>query len=309
MMRLWVAIATFLALSVASPAQQLGFGPAVSGDARAPYASPNLGTVLLDKTYFQITRESFDHEPIMALRKISAHAPTGNEQNAAAVFLAEKWTTAPNARVQGGFSEAVDYVGWNGVGQNNFVEGWRTHGITLAANGSAYGLISFGGAPAGVVWKYLIGTEGDVGNSTAHAPSPNWFDRDHFSAAFVATMRGTHRGDVAYLVNPYNEVPFRTGVLVGENSTDHTAFASRAGTVVGLDLTLGSQSWSAISIDPLTPIRVANKNMLFGTQDGTLILGADAIGVMLTVGGSVKLIEHGPPNSGGPGYRALRVLN
>ena len=309
MMRLWVAIATFLALSVASPAQQLGFGPAVSGDARAPYASPNLGTVLLDKTYFQITRESFDHEPIMALRKISAHAPTGNEQNAAAVFLAEKWTTAPNARVQGGFSEAVDYVGWNGVGQNNFVEGWRTHGITLAANGSAYGLISFGGAPAGVVWKYLIGTEGDVGNSTAHAPSPNWFDRDHFSAAFVATMRGTHRGDVAYLVNPYNEVPFRTGVLVGENSTDHTAFASRAGTVVGLDLTLGSQSWSAISIDPLTPIRVANKNMLFGTQNGTLILGADAIGVMLTVGGSVKLIEHGPPNSGGPGYRALRVLN
>lgn len=308
-MKKLLAMAALLFCADPVPAQQLGFGTIVPGDSRAPYASPNLGPVLLDKTYFQITREGFDHEPIMALRKISAHESIGNEQNAAAVFLAEKWTTASNARVQGGFSEAIDYVGWTGIGPNNFVEGWRTHGLVLAAKGSAYGLISFGGAPAGVVWKYLIGTEGDVGNSTAHAPSPNWFDRDHFSAAFVATMRGTHRGDVAYLVNPYNEVPFRTGVLVGENSTDHTAFASRAGTVVGLDLTLGSQSWSAISIDPLTPIRVANKNMLFGTQDGTLILGADAIGVMLTVGGSVKLIEHGPPNSGGPGYRALRVLN
>ena len=212
-------------------------------------------------------------------------------------------------------------MGWDGVGGNNFIEPLRTSALikSAATNGAGYGAILFAGAEAGANWKYLIGAEGDVGNSTADAPMARDFDKDHFSAAFVGTSRGTKRNDVAFLVNPYNQVPFRTGFLVGETGADHAAFASRAATVYGIDLGLGTQSYSAIRIPNNTAMHarsaggIVDLNILYVSTADQLVLGQGANGLQVHTSDMLSLtartVTMGAPDSGGAGFRALRVPN
>jgi len=295
-------------------------------DTRSPYSSPNLGAQALDDTYYAITRGTpttpdLRSEPIFALKKISANTETDNSQNAVLVLLGEKRTSAGSTRLQGLFSEVVDYAGWDGAGGNNFIEGLRSHAIikSTAGNGSGYGSILFAGAEAGANWKYLIGAEGDVGNSTTDAPRARDFDRGHFSAAFLATSRGTKKNDAAFLSNPFNNVPFRTGFLVGETSVDHAAFVSRAATVYGLDLGLGTQSFSAIRIPNNTAMHARSAggavdlNILYVSTGDQLVLGQGANGLQVHTSDMLSLtartVTMGAPDSGGAGFRALRVPN
>ena len=304
-----VLASLFVVLCSPVSAQQFGFSAPLAGDTRAAYGSPNSGSQQLSSTYFEITRQGSMSEPIIALRKISNS--TTNAQNPTAIFIADKWTTAGGTRVQGGFSEATDFVGWDGTASNNFVEGWRTHGIIAAgaAGGSAYGLVSFAGAVPSVAWKFLIGAEGEVANNTADAPSALLFDRDHFSSSFVATSSGSHIADAGYMTNGYSASPFRTGFLVTKGSVVSNAFVSAASTDTGVDLSLGSQTWAAIAFNKNTPIRIEGKNVLYADTSNNLVLGAESSGIYINIGGIVKPVTQGSPDSCGIGFACLRVPN
>jgi hypothetical protein len=292
---------------------------------RATYTSPNLGTKALSETSIQASRGSAStpssvSEPIIALKKTSDY--TGGEQNPTAVFLIEKRTQADGARAQGVFIEAVDYAGFDGVGDNNFIEGLRSHAIVGqgATNGSAYGAILFAGAESNVDWKYLVGAEGDVANNKNDAPSVDSFDKNNFCASFLATSGfGTKKVDAGFATNPFNTANtlFKTGFLVPEDSVEGSAFASRAASVIGLDLSNGSQSYAAITMPNGASVRIKNAdnsadlNCLYLSTDNELHLGSETEGCRMTLSGGYtdRLIEVGAANSAGAGYRTLRIAN
>ena len=297
----------------------------ITGVERATYTSPNLGIKALSETSIQASRGSAStpssfSEPLIALKKISDY--TGGEQNPTAVFLSEKRTQADGARAQGVFIEAVDYAGFDGVGDNNFVEGLRSHGIVGqgATNGSAYGAILFAGAESNVDWKYLVGAEGDVANNKDDAPSVDSFDKNNFCASFLATSGfGTKKVDAGFATNPFNTVNtvFKTGFLVSEDSVEGSAFASRAASVIGLDLGNGSQSYAAITMPNSASVRIKNSNnsadlnCFYLSAANELHIGSETVGCRMTLSGGYtdRLIEVGAVDSAGAGYRTLRIAN
>lgn len=252
------------------------------------------------------------------LRSSKPYAP--NQANAAVAGLGSKHTMTDNAVVQGGFFEAVDYAGWPagyGAGGNNFVEGIRSHGIVAAQalGGSAYGAITMAGADPGVQWKYLVGIESEVINNTDDPPGPA-LDPQHFSATFLASSRGARKVGAAYAVNPFTDpaARFKNGFLVSGASVEEAGFAHMGSSVVGLSLGHASLSYAAIVIPNNKPIYgttangQAHVNVAYVDTSNATVIGGWG-GVKINVGGAVRTISVGPPDSGGPGRRMLTVEN
>lgn len=262
--------------------------------------------------------EVSDAGAVLIVQKYSS-ADATSKSDAAGFFSAFKSGKSDNARVQAIFCEAVDTDGSDNRASGAFVEGGRFHGLVKAAatNGSGYGLIASGMAEISVDWTYLIGVEGEVINKTGDAPISGSFDKTSYAAAFVATSSGTKKADAGFVVNPYIEAVaiFRTGFLVAEDSVDDAAFANRAAVVAGLDLTDGSCSWAAIKLGNNEPIRVKDNagsndlNMFVVNASDQLVLGTDAVNILMNVDGAVKTVSVGAEDSGGEGYKLLRVPN
>lgn len=209
--------------------------------------------------------------------------------NPTAYFAAWKTGNTSNQRVQAIYAEAVDQGGWNGMGLQSFVEGIRSQATVTGTNGSAYGLICAAGDAVSVTYSYLIGCEANTfNNSGVDSPIAASFNTGHFIAGFLATNNGTNKSDAGFIVNPFSTPVYRTGFLVAENSVDDTAFASRAATVIGLDLSLGSQSNSAILIPNNTAIRAKNGagsqnlNIISVNSSNELVLNADTSHILVS---------------------------
>jgi hypothetical protein len=223
---------------------------------------------------------------------------------------AVKNSTYANARAQGIFGEALDAVGGDGT----FVEGGRFHGInaTNGLGGAAQGVVAYAQAglsasPTNIIAsnsKFVIGVESEISHYNAHAPVPRLFNPTAgIKTSFLATNRYGNAGDAAFLLNPYNVVPFQAGFVVpasaalagqpspyGPVSATGAAFACYQNTPItyGIDLAKGKYSFAAISIPNNTPIRAYNytgsseDNILYYGTDTWLYLGTNASGVKTT---------------------------
>jgi len=227
---------------------------------------------------------SIDAAVIAQKHSSGAHTTAGSV-NATIYASIFKNSTTSLARATAVYGEAQDQVG----GSGSFVEGGRFHGTVMDTGGAGYGAVAVAGCDTNVAWDYLIALEGWVQNNTAvdqltHA----FFDKDNFAAGVIATGEGTAKSDAGFLTNPYSAEPFRTGFLVAEDSVDDTAFASRAATVVGLDLSRGSQSYAAIIIPNNIAIRARNAansadlNVLAVDASNVLLLGYEAASISIT---------------------------
>lgn len=203
--------------------------------------------------------------------------------------VAFKRSNAVNARASAVYGEAIDNIG----GLTTFVEGGRYQGtlITGSVNGSAYGTICAAAAATGSVTpQYLVGCEGQTINQIGpNAPAFTSFDRDKFSAGFVATNGcagcGAFQADAGFVVNPYSESPFRTGFLITQSSVNHTGIAFGIGSSMqtGIDLGPGAFSYAAIITPNNTPIRMKNAassldlNVLTLDTSNVLNVGLEAV--------------------------------
>ena len=224
---------------------------------------------------------SIDAPMIVQKHSSGAHVTPGtvNATIYASIF---KNSATALARATAGFFEAQDQVG----GSDSFVEGVRGHGTVMDDGGSGYGVVGVAGCDTNVAWDFLIAIEGWVQNNTAvDQPTVAFFDKASFAAGFIATGEGTAKSDAGFVTNPFSTEPFRTGFLVAEDSVDDTAFASRAATVVGLDLSQGSQSYAAMIIPNNTAFRIRNgadsadSNVIALDASDTLFVGFDAVSV------------------------------
>jgi hypothetical protein len=243
------------------------------------------------------------------------------QANSPIAGLASKHTTGDNAVAQGGFFESVDKVGWGGSitgsGANNFVEGVRAHGVVEATGGSGYGAIGFGGANAGIQWKYLVGFEGDVSNSFADMPVGT-INNNNFAAAFLATSRGTNTVDAAFAVNPFTSAvqKFQAGFLVAGATSTHTGFKHTGSGSIGIDLRPATLSYASMLIPNNSPIygrnaaNSADAMLAYMATDDIATFGS-AAGVRLNLGPGTgeKVVGVGAADSGGSGFRILRVPN
>ncbi len=200
--------------------------------------------------------------PFIIQKHSNISYPGPSIQNAALYVSHNKYASGNLAAVQGIFSEAQDLVG----GAGSYFEGGRFHAIGFAANFSAYGQVAVAGGDTDVAADYLIAYEGwTQNNNNMTPPVPVAFDKDNFSASFLASVAGSNKVDAGFVTNPYNQQPARTGFLVAEDSVDHTAFGSRADTVVGLNLALGgSQTWAVVvnNFTPISSVNAAANNFL-----------------------------------------------
>lgn len=200
--------------------------------------------------------------------------------------LASKSSTVTNARATAVYGEAVDPAG----GVTTFVEGGRFQGtVTGGDHGSGYGLVCAAGASATVPSRdYLIGCEGNpIDLKGPNALTYENFDKNAFSAAFVATNGcaacGAFKADAAFVTNPYNEKPFRTGLLFAENSIDATGIAYRQGLsiVTGIDMGLATVSYAAMILPNNVGIRAkkadgsADLGILYLDNSNKLNIGSD----------------------------------
>jgi hypothetical protein len=256
--------------------------------------------------------------PIVA-QLASSKTFVAGHANAAIAGLSSKHTTADNAVTQGGFFESIDKVGWGGsivgAGANNFVEGVRAHGITEATGGSGYGVIAFAGASPGIQWKYLVGIEGDVSNSFADMPVGT-INSNNFAAAFVATSRGANMVDAAFAVNPFTTAAqkFQAGYLVAGATSTHTGFKHTGSGSMGIDLKSATLSYSAMRIPNNIPMHASNN---VGTDVAFFYMHTDGIpafgspsGIRINLGATgERIVQVGAADSGGAGFRMLRVAN
>lgn len=256
--------------------------------------------------------------PIVA-QLASSKTFVAGHANAAMAGLSSKHTTADNAVTQGGFFESIDKVGWGGsivgAGANNFVEGVRAHGITEATGGSGYGVIAFAGASPGIQWKYLVGVEGDVSNSFADMPVGT-INSNNFAAAFLATSRGTNMVDAAFAVNPFTTAAqkFQAGYLVAGATSTHTGFKHTGSGSMGIDLKSATLSYSAMRIPNNIPLHASNNVgtdvvFFYMHTDGIPAFGSPS-GIRINLGATgERIVQVGAADSGGAGFRMLRVAN
>lgn len=251
----------------------------------------------------------------------SSKTYVAGEANAAVAGLASKHTTGDNAVTQGAFFESLDKVGWGGsivgAGANNFVEGVRAHGIVEATGGSGYGAIGFGGANAGIQWKYLVGFEGDVSNSFADM-AVGTINQNNFAAAFLATSRGTNTVDAAFAVNPFTSAAqrFQVGFLVSGATSTHTGFKHTGGGSIGIDLRPSALTYASMIIPNNSPVYARNAAnsaemmLMYLATDDIATFGSSA-GIRINLGGGTgeKVVGVGAADSGGAGFRMLRVPN
>ncbi len=98
-------------------------------------------------------------------------------------------------------------------------------------------------------------------------------------------------------------------MTVGKGGASDTVITSPADTSIGIALEAGTQAWAALTMRKMTPIRVSGKNVFYVTSANDLVLGLESAGVFISIDGQVSKLEKGPPDSGGTGFSALRVLN
>lgn len=129
--------------------------------------------------------------------------PGPNKQNATLYVSHKKYASGNLSAVQGIFSEVEDHGG----GTGSFFEGGRDHAIGFAANFSAYGRVAVAGGDVGVAADYLFPFEGWVqNNNNMTPPITEGFDKNNFSAAFIASFYGTHMTDAGFATNPFSPV-------------------------------------------------------------------------------------------------------
>lgn len=154
----------------------------------------------------------------------------------------------------------------NAGGVDSWCEAGRFESFNLANGGSPYGIVASAGTGSGISYTYLIGAEGYMNNNSGtSAPVPGSFNKNSFSASFVATNAttgNTGRCDAGFVVNPFNASPFRTGLYIGLGGADHTGFYNAAALVNGIDLSTGTYSSNQIlgigcSIDAVGSFRTA----------------------------------------------------
>lgn len=292
--------------------------------AMPPAVSSNYGSIPVSTAALAVKRGSLAApvsdagSPLVAELR-SSKTFTAGHANAAIAGLASKHTTADNAVTQGAFFEAIDKVGWGGsivgAGANNFVEGVRAHGITEATGGSGYGVIAFGGAAPGIQWKYIVGIEGDVSNSYADMAAGT-INPDNFAAAFVATSRGTKTVDAAFAVNPFTTAvqKFQAGFLVAGATSTHTGFKHTGSGSMGIDLKSATLSYSAMRIPNNIPMHASNNvgtdvPFFYMHTDGIPAFGSPS-GIRINLGATgERIVQVGAADSGGAGFRMLRVAN
>jgi len=215
-------------------------------------------------------------DPVAIFQKVSNSTGTTGVNQTVYISI-DKTTDLANHRATGLFVEAVDSGGDAGGSPISYVEGIRSHGVLLAADGNALGGLFMAGTAAAIAYDFLVGIEGEVRNQSG-AEVGATFNKNKFAASFLASSLGTETADAGFVTNPFNTAGslFREGFLVAEDSVTEAAFRSRAATVFGLDLQQGSQSTAAILIDNNTPFMVRN-NADAANLDVLKVSAADAL--------------------------------
>ena len=287
----------------------------------ANYGSLSVSNAALAVRRGTLTVPVADAGSVVIAELRSSKTYVAGQANSPIAGLASKHTTGDNSVTQGGFFESVDKVGWGGsiagAGANNFVEGVRAHGIVEATGGSGYGAVGFGGANAGIQWKYLVGFEGDVSNSYADMPVGT-INNNNFAAAFLATSRGSNTVDAAFAVNPFTTAAqkFQVGFLVAGATSTHTGFKHTGSGSIGIDLRSAGLSYASMIIPNNNPIygrnaaNSAEMMLMYMATDDIATFGSSA-GTRLNLGGAIgeRVVGVGAVDSGGAGFRMLRVPN
>jgi hypothetical protein len=232
--------------------------------------------------------------PMVSLVEHRSSAGVSSGIPQAPLYVASyKYDTGTSGRATAIFSEGLDPTG----GATTFVEGIRSHGIrttAAAAGGSVQGAVFLAEA-ADAAPSYVLGAESEVVWSNAgatDAPITTLFSTSRFMANFLATVRVGVKPDALFMGNPFNIVAARAGVLIPAGSVDYTAFASKAATFYGLDLGQGTQSIASIrlpNVGQIASVNAAgngNLNLLYANASNQLVLGTDAVQVLVPV--SVK---------------------
>lgn len=166
----------------------------------------------------------------------------------------------------------------NRVGDGNFIEGSRSHGIIAAgvSGCNAYGALMVAGEEAGGTHLHnIIAAEAEIINQTADAPYAT-VDLNVLEAAYLATsFFGTKKPLAAFLINPFTPAvaSWQIGFYVPPSALDDigapvvgAAFRSDAKCFWGLDLLGrvssgglgGPPTFGAIGIANNSPIRASN---------------------------------------------------
>jgi hypothetical protein len=199
----------------------------------------------------------------------------------------------------------------NRVGDGNFIEGSRSHGIIAAgvAGGNVYGGLFVAGEEAGATHLHdMIGVESEVINQTGDAPYTP-VNLDVLESAYLATsFFGTKKPLAAFMVNPFTPgvASWQVGFYVPPSAlTDigapvvGAAFRSDAKSIWGLDLLGristgglgGPPTFGAIGIANNSPIRASNNaktqtpSILSLHTDDVLHVGEDTALAGVTLGG------------------------
>lgn len=292
---------------------------------RAPWSALTVGSFMLADTYYSLVRGAAgtpvtSFAPIMALKKVSATTTFG--YNPTMAIAAEKRASGPNASVTGLLVVSTDYAGSAPGPNNSFAEGIRVESVLAAGadGGSATGATIGGYTATGVEYRYLVGVEGDLINNHADAPITGLFNKARFSTSFLATAGfGRYRPDAGFMTNPFNVAAAapRAGFLVPEDSIDDTkgiAFASLATSAVGLDLSRSNPTYAIFlpnnrAIWALNTAGSAAVNMLFLDDSNKVVINQNGVGIRMNIAGAVKDLTEGITDSGGAGYRVVRVPN
>lgn len=207
-------------------------------------------------------------DAVLIVQKHSS-ADVTSGTNAAGYFSIFKRTAgSANARFNGLYAEAQDQIG----GTGSYIEGVRGQSTVNGANGSGYGVIGSAGNMSATAFDYLVSIEGDCNvYGLSNQPTHTSFNSAHIAAAFIATTFGNTRPDVCYLCNPFNTVPFQTGLLIAANSVADTGIAMHAALVNGIDLSVGSYSAAAIKLPNDARVVVPTTARLVSTDAGAAL--------------------------------------
>lgn len=259
----------------------------------------------------------------LTVQKISATTYSGgSKQNTAIAALARKYASGDDDNAKAIFGEVADYVG-SLVG-SNFIEGGRFHAVLNAkaagaTAGSAYGVLAAAmtEATGTVDYKYLVACEAGLRNNYADAPLGNLPGGGPFAVAFLASNSGAYKSNAGFATNP-NAVDFRYGFLAAGGGQDVACFAGYGSVQLGLDLGGISSSVGSIRIPYNQPIlgldgSSTNRNLLYMSSGGNLVVGQGAAALQVHTSdmsaGTVRSVTMGDADSGGTGFRALRVPN
>lgn len=244
-------------------------------------------------------------DPIVVFQRWSGYTSQGI--NAPLYSSNFKSVSGSNVSATGAYFEAQDQVGWNGVGNNDFIEGVRAQATLNAGThlGSAYGAIAVAGeSPGSTTHTYIVANESEVDVNSSDA-STN-FSSSSFVTSFLATSRGANKPDVAYCVNPFMAATsaYLVGFYVPAGTTNspvvNSAFKSDAASVWGLDLTKAAVTFGAIGIANNTAIRALSTSstalsLLQLDSSNHCLVAADSSIAAVSIGSaSVVTIVAGP---------------